>query len=276
MPAPHVLRLAGAAVALSAAPGCVQATPFGTAPDEHDLNARNVEALFALESNAAPRFAALGDSHAALDELGDLADAIGRRTDIQFVAHAGDLTDTGLLWEFEWAQSALARSGKPTFVALGNHDVLSSGREIFRKLYGPFDFSFVWAGVKWLFFNSNRLDFDDSVPNRDWLTAELESRTPGQRTVLVTHRPLANSEDPGGSLDAFYAGLFSHHPVTLVIHGHMEEFRYYRAYGTRMLQCSSFDETLAYVTVTLGSDVLVKLCRGGRCTPALLEEEGSE
>jgi len=113
------------------------------------------------------------------------------------------------------------------------------------------------------------------VPDRQWLANELASRAPRQPTVLVTHRPLQHSEDPGGTVDSFYAELLSRHPVTLLIHGHLEEFRYYRSYGTPAIQCSSFDKTGLHVIVTLGAQLLVERCRGDQCDRAVMEERDS-
>lgn len=252
---------------VSAASGCLQATPFDADPEQRALNASNMRALQHVSVDI-PRFVAIGDSHAAYDDLARTLARIASRDDIHFVAHLGDFGDVGLLKEFEWTQEALERAEKPTFVVLGNHDSLSSGRAIYRQLYGPYDFSFDWGGVKWIFFNSNTLDFDDAVPNRDWLRRELADRAPSQAAVLVTHRPPESAEN--GAAAAFYQDLLAHHDVALWVHGHGREFRYRTLNGTPVLQCSSFADAKTYAVVTLGDTLVVERCRDDACEPVSL------
>ena len=38
---------------------------------------------------------------------------------------------------------------------IGNHDHLESGEEIFRRMYGELNFSFVYGSVKFVVFNNN-------------------------------------------------------------------------------------------------------------------------
>src|ERR1043165_4845156 len=96
---------------------CMQPTPFGTDAEEHDLNAVNVARLLARESAGPLRFVALGDSHQAYDELERTVEQINARTDIDLVVHVGDISNLGLLQEFEWTERVLARLNVPVLVA---------------------------------------------------------------------------------------------------------------------------------------------------------------
>jgi 3',5'-cyclic-AMP phosphodiesterase len=270
--APSGLALAFAPLALCA---CWQPTPFGTGPQDQQLNAEGVAQL-AERASARPRFVAIGDSHSAYDELADTMRDVAGRPDIDFVAHLGDLSDVGLQQELAWTERALAESHKPTLVALGNHDALSSGRDVYREMYGPPDFSFVWAGVKWIFLNSNTLEFGRSVPSFPWLREQLAGREPGQPTVVLTHRPPAESEDPTERMEDAYRELFAEYPITLFVHGHLQDFHYYTLGTTPVLQCSSFNRTGAYAIVTLGPELGIERCRRGECAEILPQTEEDE
>ena len=252
--------------------GCWQPTPFGVDPDEHDLNARAVAELSEYDSNA-PRFVAIGDTHRAYDELAQAMRGVAGQPEIDFVAYVGDASDLGLQQELEWTQEALAQAGKPTLVAIGNHDALSSGRDVYREMYGATDFSFEWAGVKWIFFNSNTLEFAGVVPSFGWLRQQLATRPAGQPTVLFTHRPPLGAEDRDGRQERAYRELFAEHPITLFVNGHSRQFRYARLGATAMLQCSSFNHTESYAQVTLGRELRIERCVHGRCARVVPEPD---
>ncbi len=75
---------------------CMTPTPFGADVDNHALNASALRSLGAPRSPERIRFVALGDSHDAYDELWEATAAINRVADVDFVVHAGDVSDSGL------------------------------------------------------------------------------------------------------------------------------------------------------------------------------------
>jgi len=256
-----------ASVGCLALSGCMTPTPFGSDVDQHGLNAAALRRLSTKDPSERLRFVALGDTHDAYDELLDAVDAINRLPDVDFVVHAGDVSDYGLRQEFEWTERALSGLRVPVLVVIGNHDALSDGKAVYRELFGPFDFSLRRGAYKFVFFNSNALEFPRTAPNRPWLEAELSDLEGADSAVLVTHQDLRHPDAPSGSDDAtFYDQLVRSHPVSLIAHGHLTHFAFEAWHQVARLQLGTFRNTHQFTIITL-SDGLVEaqLCVAAEC-----------
>jgi 3',5'-cyclic-AMP phosphodiesterase len=264
----------------AATAACLTWTPFDAEPQERDLNARNLLELRAREPRqfeaAWPlRFAVLGDTHAEHDAVVSTVSAINARDDVEFIAHLGDQTDFGLLQEYDWVHRALGGSAVPVLMTLGNHDALSSGEQIYRKMYGPLDYAFTYRGVRFVFFNSNTLEFPGRAPDRDWLESEVLDRGSAHATVLLTHHS-PHTGDADESVREFYAALLNTGNVTLWVHGHEADFALTRERGVMVLQCGTFERWKEHAVVSLSEDSLsIERCQGASCYPVRLESTRS-
>lgn len=259
-----VLTLAGSALS-----GCMTPTPYGADVDEQQLNKVASQNLQKPRSPERLRFVALGDSHDAYDELWDTVGAINQLPDVDFVVHAGDISDYGLAQEYEWSGRALSGLRVPAFVVIGNHDAISNGKAIYRKLYGPFDFSLRYGAYKLVFFNSNALEFDRAAPNRTWLATELSDLQGATSVVLVTHQNPAAPDVPAGSDDAaFYEHLVAAYPISLIVHGHLDDFELAAWQQVPKLQLGTFRKSHQFSLVSLsGGQLSVQLCDASGCVP---------
>lgn len=267
------LRWIGAPLLIASAfSGCLRTTPFDANPERRDLNAHNLERLRDLPAPQGPlRFVAIGDTHDEYDDLVTTAKIINRRADLSFVVHTGDISDRGLLDEFEWAQDALDTFDIPVFMSIGNHDAISSGKKIYRKMYGPFDYSFVYGNVKFVFFNSNTLEFPGVAPDRSWLLDQVSQREGAEGLVLVTHHGPHNADDiDGGDHREFYRDLLRNYDVTLFIHGHLADWQLSVYEGVPVLQTGTFQDVRTHTLVTIdGATVLgYERCRFDDCRAA--------
>jgi 3',5'-cyclic-AMP phosphodiesterase len=226
--------------------GCLKSTPFKTEPDETDLTGRELRRLEALgEPAGAFTFLAFGDTH---DEYDDLETSVGimNQTDARFALIAGDLSDRGTLQEFEWSGELYRKLHMPFLTVLGNHDAISDGKEIYRKMYGPLDYSFRYGPLKFVLFDSNNLE-TPSAPDRDWLRSQVEDHGDAQGVVLVTHQSLLDSDArEGGDNHVFYDELLQGGDVVLVVHGHLDAQRLRVKHGVPVLQCGTFQTTRLY------------------------------
>jgi len=260
---------------LFAIAGCIRATPFDADPEARDLTQKNLDALAARSPAQRFKFVALGDVHDEYDDLGTTVDAINARNDIEFVAVVGDMSDRGLRQELEWSQEILGRLRVPFLTAIGNHDAISSGAEIYRRMYGPLDYRFRFGGIEFVFFNSNSLEFPDSpVPNFAWLDTQLSAAADANGIVLVTHIPPAIPPDyPEGLYDpASYEQLFAKHNVTLFVHSHRDEWGLWVNRGATNLQCGTFQNNRLYNVVTIeGRNVSIERCHFTSCEPVVPE-----
>ena len=108
-----------------------------------NLNDKNLEKLFSTPGDDTITIAFVGDSQRFYDELDKFIEKANSITSIDFVFLAGDVTDFGLLEEFEQVQNLFSKLDKPYIGVVGNHDLMAKGEETFQHTFGPMNFSFV-------------------------------------------------------------------------------------------------------------------------------------
>ncbi|MCA9592864.1 MAG: metallophosphoesterase [Myxococcales bacterium] len=261
------------AATLLVASSCLRFTPFSTEPSERDLTQKNLARIAAQEQTLPFSFVALGDTHDGYDELSGTVKAINARNDIRFVVVAGDMSDRSLLGEFELTQARLGDIRVPVLTVIGNHDAIADGPEIYRKMYGPLNYTFSYAGTKFVMFNSNSLEFPHVAPDREWLTKETQSREGAERLIWVTHQPVyAPADIPNGGSKEFYRQLLEAEPVDLVVHGHLLDYALGTYEGTTLLQCSTHEYSAVFTVVTVAeTSITFSRCHYDDCesvTPA--------
>jgi predicted phosphodiesterase len=264
-----------ATVTVAFASACLTPTPFGGDPEEVDLNAKNLERLknASVALGESFRFVALGDTHAEYDELERSVRAINAQGDVDLVVHMGDQTNQGLLREFEWEHEVMGELEPPVLFTLGNHDALSDGEAIYRRMYGPLDYAFDHHGYRFVSFNSNNLEFPDTVPNRAWLEREVYETSPRFGVIVFTHHSPETS-DASPETIAFYRSLLRSGRVALWIHGHTGRYKLKQTEGVPVIQTGNYHETLAHVRVTThGRRFEVDFCHLEVCKRLSPEED---
>lgn len=194
-------RLLLACLALTAASCQVSYHPYDTRVEgECGINAKNIARIEAATAGRdAIRFAVISDTQRWYDETEDAVQALNNRDDIDFVLHAGDMSDFGMKVEFERQRDILNRLRVPYVVLLGNHDCLATGEEIFQKVFGAFNFAFTAGDIRFICLNTNALEFDlrEPVPNFEFLESELaDFPAEATRTIVTMHaRPYTEQFD---------------------------------------------------------------------------------
>lgn len=169
------------------------------------------------------RLAFISDTHGWYTETEDEVDDLNRRTDIDFVIHCGDLTDTGTAKEFEWSRDILQGLRYPFVALIGNHDFLGTGDQTYTKMYGRMDFSFIVSRVKFVCLNTNATEYDylAAVPNFDFMEDEFtRDSTEFDRTVLVMHAPPYSDQFNNNVCKAFRRYLDFFPGLMCCIYGH--------------------------------------------------------
>ena len=136
------------------------------------------------------RVAFISDSHGWYSDLQDEVDNLNGRTDVDFVIHCGDLTDTGTSKEYEWTRNIMNGLRYPYVALIGNHDYLGTGDQAYQVMYGPVDFSFIAGRIKFVCLNTNATEYDymAAVPNFDFMEDEMTKDAERfDRTVVVMH-----------------------------------------------------------------------------------------
>jgi len=160
-------------------------SPWETDPPAHlkNLTAEQLSLLNAQPEQSFPfTIAVIGDPQGTPKDLQRVVDAINRRNDVKFILVLGDLTDYGLLHEYVWAAEALKRSRVPFLTVVGNHDAISHGKTIYRRMFGAYDYTFNYAGLKFVMWNNNQYEFGET--DFSWLERNTDSRS-----VVASHVP---------------------------------------------------------------------------------------
>lgn len=209
-----------------------------------DINTRNaarIEAMTAARTSF--RFAVISDTQRRYDETEDAVRALNERGDLDFVVHCGDLSDFGASREFMWQRDRLQKLRVPYVCVLGNHDCLGSGEQVYRRIFGPFDFAFTAGDVRFVCLNTNAGEYDyvADVPDFGFLSGELAAGRSGvRRTVFVMHVPPG---DPvfNNNVAAFFEEQLLAFPDPLFsVFGHQHRMRVFEP----------FDDGLVYYGCT--------------------------
>jgi 3',5'-cyclic-AMP phosphodiesterase len=220
------------------------------------LNSKNLELLYANPQDDTITIAFVGDSQRFYDELDLFIDTVNNIAAVDFVLLAGDISDFGLLAEFELINELLAKLEKPYFGVVGNHDVLAYGDQVFERMFGPLNFSFHYGGVKFVAHNTNGKEYTTgNVPDTNWLRSQLVKSDTSDYFIPVSHVPPFSS-DFDEKLVGPYTNLFQETPALLIsLHGHIHTHKDGYPYndGVRYMTTHSFDKR---------SFVLLKIVKG--------------
>lgn len=178
-----------------------------------NLTAQQISALNEIDDQTLPvTIAVMGDPQGTPKDLEKVVDAINRRNDVKFILVLGDLTDYGLLHEYIWAGEALKRSRIPFLTAVGNHDAIAHGKTIYSKMFGPTNYTFDYAGLQFVMFNSNQFEYGPSDFN--WLQRTMDSRS-----IVGSHVPPMVDMHNQNEIDHWYS-INTQAGIIASLHGH--------------------------------------------------------
>lgn len=180
-----------------------------------DLNNKNLEELFAAPSDDTVRFVVAGDTQRQYKNTRDLVNTINRMPGIDMFFLAGDVSEFGLLEEMEQINELLEKLSIPYITVVGNHDFVGNGDEVFKRMFGKLNFSFVYQGTKFICHNTNsrEFNFNGRVPNVNWLAEEFLPEPGVDNYVAIAH-VLPLSWDFDTSLTDQYINIINGNPKT--------------------------------------------------------------
>jgi Icc-related predicted phosphoesterase len=172
-------------ILLLTACGAPEFSPWQTNTEYNDLTAKHLAWLDSIDGEFEPFTVGIsGDPQAVVGHLRRVIDITNIRSDIKFLTILGDITDLGLRREWIWVGDSIEQSNKPVLTVVGNHDGLSNGHEIYKKMFGAFNYSFTHKDVKFVMWNNNLYEWGQ--PDFEWLQHEVESH---HRVVVMSHQP---------------------------------------------------------------------------------------
>lgn len=163
-------------------------TPFGSESDKYDdLNAKNLSKIMSMDDGSIPfKVAFVADTHTYYEETEKIIKILNNRDDMDFIMIVGDITNQGLLQEYEWSVEVFRKSRYPFLVVIGNHDALTFGQDIFHTMFGSYNFKFRYKSVEFVCFNDNKWEFGAGVPDFRWLE-DAVSEIISPLSVLACH-----------------------------------------------------------------------------------------
>lgn len=195
-----------------------------------DINANNLEKLGDGIQDDTVRFIITGDTQRWYDEAVKFYKKVNSMLGVDFVIVAGDVTEFGSLKEMQWLAEKFNKLTAPYFVVVGNHDLTMRGREVFLRMYGELNYSFIYGGVKFICHDTNSREylFNGTVPNIPWLKKELQAEEGVNNYVAISHIPPI-SDDFDKNLVNDYINIFDETPGFLTsFHAHTHNFKAFK------------------------------------------------
>ncbi|GGH29203.1 phosphoesterase [Dyadobacter endophyticus] len=207
-----------------------------------NLNAQNLARLRQNAEDDTVTIVFAGDTQRWYDEQERFVKKVNSLTNVDLVLLAGDISDFGLLQEFKWVQKRLSALRAPYFGIIGNHDMVANGRQIFRQMFGPLNYSFVYGGIKFIAHNTNGLEAPgENIPDLGWLSRELRNMEGASYMVTVSHVPPFNALEFGPAAVKPYTDLLRNAPnLLLSLHGHVHLHQDFYPFGDRVHYITSF------------------------------------
>ncbi len=210
-------------------------------PDDKDINNKNIKRF--IEKNCDTiKVVVIGDSQRFYHSTQKIINKINEFLDFDFVLHTGDLVDFGLQREYTWMHEQLSKIKFPYVAVVGNHDLIGNGNEIYKKMYGDYNFSFVYNDNKFIFLNTNGREFNFSkeVPDIPWLDQELSDTNRYKRAIIVNH-VAPNNVDFNQDLEQDYVNTLNKYKKTILsINGHRHNFSFSEIYEDSIPYLNSF------------------------------------
>ena len=175
-----------------------------------NVNANQIALLNQKTPSNNIRIAFSGDTQRSYAAARDFVAMVNARNDIDFVMLNGDISDFGLLAEFDAIYDIYAKLKVPFISVIGNHDLVANGKDIYKRMFGPLNFTFTYGNVKFVCHdtNSREYNFDGSTPNINWLKENLKLSNGVTQLVAVSHvAPFGGDFDP--ALAQPYKTLFN-------------------------------------------------------------------
>jgi 3',5'-cyclic-AMP phosphodiesterase len=210
--------------------------PYQTIVNDNDVRvttAHNIQLLEALPHKDTLRIVFFGDTQRLYDDVSDLVKSVNQLPEVDAVFITGDISDFGLVREYEIMNRQLKKLKVPFLTVIGNHDCLGNAKELYKKIYGPLDYSFTWNDIRFVMVNTNsrEFSFNGQVPDLAWMRDQIKDTALFEATIFVAHiPPYDNDFDP--DLEAEYSSIVrdSKNPIANV-NGHRHSFSLTQPYS---------------------------------------------
>lgn len=166
------------------------------------------------------KVAIISDTHDYYDGLEKQVRYINKNHySYDFVIVTGDMSNVGLVSEFEQTKSRLDRLKIPYLTTVGNHDLLIDGETVYGRMFGKDTYSFEYKNSKFILFNNNNWESSLNIPDLGWVESELISNSqPFQ--ILLSHVAPDDRDRFTKSQISEWRDLVNRYGVNYYINGH--------------------------------------------------------
>lgn len=191
-----------------------------------------------------------GDTHTYYDDFNDIVKALNKRDDYDFIINMGDITLSGIYREFEWYSDIINKLKKPVVTIIGNHDCLANGEYVFKEMFGPTNFTFVYNNCKFVIFDDIIWERDMKDPDFDWFKDNLINDKNYNHVIPISHIQPWDDQFSYGNEQIFNFYL-SINKIKYSFHGHTHNFAIKTPYENSICTTGS---KVKYVTTEAADD----------------------
>jgi len=240
--------------------GCtelIEYSPYDTPVKTLDFNRTESEkiSIDGIPPGDTFKIAVFSDTHEFYDNMADAITSINKRSDLQFVACCGDITNFGLANEFEGYLEEARKSKFPILTAIGNHDYRSNGYQIFDKLFGSPNFSVVSGTYKFVFFDDVLVENDYVSPNYEWLIDELSDSL--HHNIVLAHLPPFTIE-MSGFHNLLYCEIVNPGNTILGLYGHISTYIEFEYKGIHSLVSTKINLREYYIVSLINDQAIIE------------------
>lgn len=253
----------------------VTCAPFAQSPfsdqilrPERNLNFLALSQIQNIEVDGKIRIALFSDSHQNYRDLDKTIYAINKMSDIDFVANLGDFTNSAYNMEYDQFIGSHIALIYPALTVMGNHDAIGAGPALFEKVFGPSNFWFESASMRFIFFNSANLENPEGF-SIDWLEAAVA--TSAKPIAIFSHITIKNSERFFGDSAVRFTNIIQHPLVKVQFHGHDHVYLLDSDSGTVLLQVPRVEDTQWVMIEISGNNMQIENMRTGAVVSVVLK-----
>ncbi len=234
-------------------------SPYDTEIKKKHLNSEEVSdiEMTAIQCDTF-KFAVISDIHDNYDDLSDAIRQMNLHLDLMFVVCCGDITNSGLAQQFEWYIEMIEKSRIPFITLIGNHDYRSNGSAIYKKAFGPVNFSFKVEGYEFILFDNTIWENNNKCPQYEWLDNELNNDDPEEIShIVICHIPPWGDQMKGNHESQFW-NVVNQENAMLCIHGHTHNHKEQIYQGIASLVSDAINDRTYSIVSLCGKHVSIK------------------
>jgi predicted phosphodiesterase len=199
-------------------------SPYQIDVDNSNLNKKNLQLIYSSDAyeqkSLSFKIAIISDTHDYYDGLEKQVSYINKYSQqFDFVLVTGDMSNVGLVSEFEETKKRLKKLKIPFLTTSGNHDLLIDGRSIYQKIFGEDTYAFEYKDTKFILYNNNKWESSSNITANNCVEHERASNT--QSNLILRSHNGPNDTDRFTSKDiSLIEQLVNRYSVDYYINGH--------------------------------------------------------